>query len=206
MRAARYGGTYIMGDKSAQKKNYIIEKARAVFQKKGYRAVTMKDIVDACGISRGGLYLYFSSTKELFEAVIEQDKKDAKAIIDASRDGDTTPATLMFVYLNAQKKEILKKNNNLSAATFEYLFENKASKNDNPVIKRIRSDIEELEKLIIDGVEQEWIDCDNPQAAAKNLVYTIEGLKVTAQTSGLTADDLDKEIEYIMGTFGLVVE
>ena len=46
-----------MGDKSLHKKNYIIEKAREVFQKKGYRAVTMKDIVDACGISRGGLYL-----------------------------------------------------------------------------------------------------------------------------------------------------
>lgn len=195
-----------MGDKSLHKKNYILEKAREVFQKKGYRAVTMKDIVDACGISRGGLYLYFSSTKELFEEIIGQEEKDAKTVIAAARDKDTTPATLMFVYLNEQKKEILKKNDNLSAAIFEYLFENKASKNDNPVIKRIHSDIEELEKLIIDGVEQEWIDCDNPKAAAKNLVYTIEGLKVTAQTSGLTADDLDKEIEYIMGTFGLVVE
>ena len=158
-----------MGDKSLHKKNYIIEKAREVFQKKGYRAVTMKDIVDACGISRGGLYLYFSSTKELFEEIIGQEEKDAKTVIAAARDKDTTPATLMFVYLNEQKKEILKKNDNLSAAIFEYLFENKASKNDNPVIKRIRSDIDELEKLIIDGVEQEWI-------------------------------------EYIMGTFGLVVE
>ncbi len=195
-----------MGDKSTQKKNYIIEKSRAVFQKKGYRAVTMKDIVEACGISRGGLYLYFSNTKELFEAVLEQEEKDAKTTIDASRDNDTTPATLMFIYLNEQKKEILKKKESLSAATYEYLFENKTAKNDNLVIKRINSDIDELEKLITDGVKQEWIDCDSPRAAAKNLVYTIEGLKVTAQTMGLTSDDLDKEIEYIMGTFGLVVE
>ena len=60
-----------MGDKSTQKKQYIIEKAKEVFAKRGYKDVTMKDIVDACGISRGGLYLYFGNTKDLFEAVLE---------------------------------------------------------------------------------------------------------------------------------------
>lgn len=41
-----------MGDKSTQKKQYIIEKAKEVFAKRGYKDVTMKDIVDACGISQ----------------------------------------------------------------------------------------------------------------------------------------------------------
>ncbi|MDE7207093.1 MAG: TetR/AcrR family transcriptional regulator, partial [Lachnospiraceae bacterium] len=47
-----------MGDKSLQKKNMIVEAAREVFLKRGYRAVTMKEIVEQFGISRGGLYLY----------------------------------------------------------------------------------------------------------------------------------------------------
>jgi AcrR family transcriptional regulator len=46
-----------MGEKSVQKRNYILETARKVFVEKGYKNVTMKDIVDACEISRGGLYL-----------------------------------------------------------------------------------------------------------------------------------------------------
>ncbi len=46
-----------MSEKSAQKKKYIVETARGVFTEKGYKNVTMKDIVEACGISRGGLYL-----------------------------------------------------------------------------------------------------------------------------------------------------
>ena len=57
---------WFMSDKSAQKKKLILETARTVFSLKGYRGVTMKDIVEACGISRGGLYLYFSSTEEIF--------------------------------------------------------------------------------------------------------------------------------------------
>jgi len=48
-----------MGEKSVQKKRYIVEKARDVFMEKGFKKVTMKDIVEACDISRGGLYLYF---------------------------------------------------------------------------------------------------------------------------------------------------
>ena len=46
-----------MSDKSAQKKKYILETARNVFVEKGFKNVTMKDIVEACNISRGGLYL-----------------------------------------------------------------------------------------------------------------------------------------------------
>ena len=58
-----------MGEKSELKREYILKKAKDVFAHKGYRTVTMKDIVEACDISRGGLYLYFGSTEEIFEGV-----------------------------------------------------------------------------------------------------------------------------------------
>ena len=44
-----------MGEKSVQKKKYILDTARKVFAEKGFKNVTMKDIVEACEISRGGL-------------------------------------------------------------------------------------------------------------------------------------------------------
>ena len=62
-----------MGEKSEQKREYILKKAREVFAKKGFRDVTMKDIVEACEISRGGLYLYFGSTEEIFKEILKQD-------------------------------------------------------------------------------------------------------------------------------------
>ena len=39
-----------MGDKSNQKRQYIIDVAARVFAEKGYKNVTMKDVVDACDI------------------------------------------------------------------------------------------------------------------------------------------------------------
>ena len=41
-----------MGEKSVQKKRYILENARKVFMEKGFKKVTMKDIVEACGQER----------------------------------------------------------------------------------------------------------------------------------------------------------
>lgn len=188
-----------MGNKSAQKKKYIVEKAREVFCKNGYRKVTMKDIVEACDISRGGLYLYFSDTKSLFEAVLNEEKTD-KDILEAIQEDELNPGEALLTYLEAQKKEMLKKDS-LVAASFEYLFEQKESG------KTAREEaIAGLEKLITEGVAQEWMECDNPAAAARNISYVLDGLKVTSQTVGITEARLDQEIEYILGTLGLAVE
>lgn len=195
-----------MGDKSLQKRKYIVEKARGVFYKNGYRAVTMKDIVEACEISRGGLYLYFTNTKELFEAVLEEEYADADTMLEDTRNPDSTPGERMLMYLDGQKKAILKKKDNLTIATYEYLFENKASGKNNPVKKQFDKSVAALEQLITEGVRQEWMVCEDMTEAARNILYTLEGLKVSAQTTGVTTEMVDREIAYIMGTLGMVVK
>lgn len=195
-----------MGDKSLQKRKYIVEKSRGVFYKNGYRAVTMKDIVETCGISRGGLYLYFASTKELFEAVLEEEYTDVDAVLEDARNQVSTPGEMMLMYLDGQKRAILKKKDNLTVAIYEYLFENKASGKNNPVKKQFDKSVAALERLITEGVRQEWMVCEDVAEAARNILYTLEGLKVSAQTVGVTTEMVDREIAYIMGTLGMVVK
>lgn len=48
--------------------------------------------------------------------------------------------------------------------------------------------------------------CEDAAEAARNILYTIEGLRVSAQTTGVTAEAVDREIAYIMGTLGMVVK
>lgn len=193
-----------MGNKSEQKKKYIVEKAREVFSKNGYRKVTMKDIVEACEISRGGLYLYFADTKSLFKAVLDENEKD-KDIFETIQNGELTPGEALLAYLDAQKQAILKKDS-LVAATFEYLFEQKADGNVADARTVREESVKGIEKLIVNGVAEEWMLCDNPAMAARNIIYVLDGLRVNAQTVGITEADMDAEIEYILGTLGLVVE
>lgn len=110
------------------------------------------------------------------------------------------------MYLDGQKKAILKKKDNLTAATYEYLFENKVSGKNNPLKKQLDRSVSALERLITEGVNQEWMVCEDAGEAARNILYTLEGLKVSAQTTGVTAELVDRQIAYIMGTLGMVVK
>ena len=194
-----------MGEKSVQKRKLIVDKARAVFSEKGYKNVTMKDIVDACDISRGGLYLYFSSTEELFLAVLadERDEDDEEAI-DAALSGDATAGDMLALFLKEQKKEILRKKNNLTVATYEFFSVHKVSTQDNPLKNEFDTAVRIIEKLIENGVENEEFYCENPLGCARNLMYVVEGLKIMSKTIGVTEEAVDRELMYVLE--GLVPE
>ncbi len=53
-----------------EKRSKILTKAMEIFSKRGYAAVSMKEIADAMEISRPGLYLYFKTKEEIFNAVV----------------------------------------------------------------------------------------------------------------------------------------
>jgi AcrR family transcriptional regulator len=55
-----------------EKRYRILAAALEVFFKYGYKRVSMNEIAQAAGISRPGLYLYFSSKEEVFRAAILQ--------------------------------------------------------------------------------------------------------------------------------------
>ncbi|OKP77109.1 hypothetical protein A3842_16855 [Paenibacillus sp. P3E] len=49
----------------------ILDAAKRVFAEKGYGAVTLKDIIDEIGMSRGWIYLYYQTKDEIFEALLD---------------------------------------------------------------------------------------------------------------------------------------
>lgn len=192
-----------MGEKSLQKKQYILETARKVFVEKGYKNVTMKDIVEACDISRGGLYLYFGSTEELLLEVLQ---KDAEEIDDVFSEGITeedSAADILTLFLKEQKKELLRKKNNLTMAVYEYAFENKEKK-DQMIRRQFEAGVRVLEKLIESGIASGEFYCENPKGAANNIMYVLEGMKINSQTMGITEAMVDEQLLYIMA--GLLID
>jgi AcrR family transcriptional regulator len=53
-------------------KEHIINVASKLFLQKNFKEVTMKEIVDKTGLSKGAFYHYFESKEKLFEEVINQ--------------------------------------------------------------------------------------------------------------------------------------
>ncbi|MBE5840826.1 MAG: TetR/AcrR family transcriptional regulator [Butyrivibrio sp.] len=194
-----------MGEKSEKKKQYILDKARGVFSEKGFKDVTMKDIVDACDISRGGLYLYFSSTSEIFLEVLSADvHEDDEEAVGAALSGNASAGDMLALFLKEQKKEILRKKNNLTVATYEYFSVNKVSAKENPLKEKFDTAVRIVEKLIENGIDSGEFYCENPVGCARNLMYVVEGLKITSNTIGITEEAIDRELMFVLE--GLVPE
>lgn len=187
-----------MSDKSIQKKQYIVEKAREVFVEKGFKEVTMKDIVEACDISRGGLYLYFQNTKELFEEVLKLEQEDTDDVFGQNISDEATPSDILALFLKEQKKELLSKKPSLNVAIYEYFFKHKVSSKDNLLKKQFDGAVYIIEKLIQAGIQSGEFYCEDPRGAARNIMYVLEGLKIASQTRGIPATAVDREILYVM--------
>ena len=192
-----------MGDKSLQKKKLIIETARKVFMEKGFKKVTMKDIVEACDISRGGLYLYFESTSQIFLEVLKLEAEETDDVFSNSITEDATATDILILFLKEQKKELLRMENTLTQAIYEFYFKAKLPKKDNVIRKQFDSAVKIIERLIETGVENGEFYCEDCQGTARNIVFVIEGLKILAQTIGITAEDVDREIKFILNSLGV---
>lgn len=59
-------------DHLKQRRADILQAAATVFIEQGYENTSMKHVMDTAGVSRGGLYQYFSNKEDLFEAILDE--------------------------------------------------------------------------------------------------------------------------------------
>lgn len=193
-----------MGEKSVQKKQYILDTARKVFAEKGYKSVTMKDIVEACEISRGGLYLYFDSTEQILLEILQMEAQETDDVFAVQITQEDTAADILLLFLKEQKKELLQKKDSLTVAVYEYFFAHKTADKNNMLRKQFEAGVKVLEKLIEAGIASGEFYCEDPKGAASNIMYVLEGMKINAQTFGITEKMVDAQLLYIMQ--GLIIE
>jgi AcrR family transcriptional regulator len=88
----------------ARKKNIILRAARKLFFQKGFRAVTVDDIAHRAEISKGAIYLHFSSKEEIYTQLLfgEIEKFHKKIAYLCQGELDASQAIVEFsrVYLD----------------------------------------------------------------------------------------------------------
>ena len=186
-----------MGTKAERKRKLIREKARGIFGEKGFKRVTMKDIIDACGISRGGLYLYYGSTEEVFLDVLRMEQEEADDVFAASIPENASPARILEVFLSAQKKELLEYGSVMSQATWEF-----ASMPEGESVRRMLREqygqaLSVVEHLIGEGNASGEFECPDPHSAACIIMRAMEGLRISAVTMDMDEKSVDREIQYL---------
>lgn len=114
-----YGDLY-MKTKRERTRESIIEASYKLFARDGFNRITMKDICEAAGMSRGGLYNHFGSTRELFEAILEKINQKDEMNFQKEMDNGMSATDILDRALMLMRDEMEHSEDSLSLAMYEY--------------------------------------------------------------------------------------
>jgi len=167
-------------------KSRILDAAIKVFAEKGYHEATMDDIAKRLGVSKGAIYLYFSSKEDLFEAMCKTAPQAFKEILFSSFGDEANPIQSATQFFDKMLK--------LSASNPGLSFEILAEASRNPSLKRIlKQNHEEYERVLTsflaEGRKRKIVgDNLNIRPLANALIALWNGLE-TLLISGLPIDE-----------------
>lgn len=146
-------------------KQNIIDRAREVFAKYGFRKTTLDDIASAVGKGKSSLYYYFKNKEEIFEEVIGQEVDKLKNEFLNAVNSVETPMQKLRVYI-IRRMEMFH-----SLISFYPILRNEFAEYYS-YIERIRAKYDEEEMVIIKSILQSGIDRKE---------FVIHNLDLTAQ-------------------------
>lgn len=158
-----------MGIKGDKTRETIRKEAYKLFAEKGFKDVTMKDICERTGLSRGGLYRYYSGTEDIFSEILSEEYVIADRIEKKERATDILEDMLVAI-----RQEILDKELSLSLAIYEY-----ASLGNEPFFEHIHHNAKKRWMSLIQyGIETgEFQEVDANQVSDM-ILYYYQGLRM----------------------------
>lgn len=153
----------------------IIEAAREVFARYGFRKATMDDIARAARKAKSSLYHYFKSKEEVFQEVIEQEAAEVKAEIAKAVAAAQTPQKKFRAYVVTRMTAFKRVANLFSAFKDEYL-------ESYGFIERLREsynryEIETITGILKDGLEKGAFIVKNLELTAYAIFTAAKGLE-----------------------------
>lgn len=158
-----------MGSKGDNTKRKICQVAYQLFAEKGFKEVTMTDICERTGLSRGGLYRYYSGTAQIFSEILSQEY-----IIDDRIERKESATAILEDMLEAIRCEIMDRELSLSLAIYEY-----ANMGNEAFLMEINNRAKNRWKsLLLYGMETKEFKEIDPEQISDVILYYYQGLRM----------------------------
>lgn len=166
-----------MSKKGDLTKRSIKAKAIRLFAQKGFKDVTMKDICEVTELSRGGLYLHYSSTKQIFSDIID-DLMNAQgdAFSEKIEQGLSAKEILLQV-LERYKNEMMDTGGSLSVAIYEF-FSSESSKQNNALFQQYQKSYFMWKRLLEYGISRREFNTVDIDAIFDLIVFSYQGVRM----------------------------
>jgi AcrR family transcriptional regulator len=157
-------------------RDQIVDTARGIFTRFGFRKTTMDEIARAMRKGKSSIYYYFTSKEEIFKAVVDKESQTLREEIISSVNRTTDPREKLRNYVLTRMKVMKNVANFYDALKNEYLshleFVNKVrEKYDKQEIKIVKDILEE-------GADRKVFRIEDPELAAIAIVTALKGLEI----------------------------
>ena len=137
----------------------------------------MKDICEATELSRGGLYLHYGSTRQIFSEIID-DLMNAQgdAFSEKIEQGVSAKEILLQV-LERYKNEMTDTEGSLSVAIYEF-FSADTSKRDNALFQQYQKSYFMWKRLLEYGIKRKEFNAVDIDAIFDLIIFSYQGVRM----------------------------
>lgn len=167
-----------MGSKGERTKQYICKEAYRLFAERGYKSVTMKDICEKTGLSRGGLYRHYESTEQIFLEIVDGFTQMQSNEISEKIAQKISAVRILEDILLRYSDEMLDNKNSLSLAIYEFYSNPEISKVENSVIKQYEASKSMWLQLIDYGNKNKEFKNVDAEAIFDVIVFSYQGVRM----------------------------
>ena len=181
-----------MGTKGENTKKEICREAAKLFSKKGYKDVSMQDICNATGLSKGGLYRHFGSKEEILFQLISKEKRVFEDIEQGKSAVDVLE-NLLKVYRADLEPDV----ESMAYALFEYA----AMGNGQVPDSGNTEDKQYWHKLVKYGVSTGEFNDVDPDVVMDSFLYAFRGAAMWRRVLTFqpeTFDHLTEAVRYLL--------
>ena len=164
--------------KGEKTKQDIREKAYQLFVEKGFKEVTMKDICELTGLSRGGLYRHYESTSQIFLEIVNDFSNSQKSEIFTKIEQHIPATTILEEILSKYANEMLDYKNSISLAVYEFYSNPMVSKEDNYVKKQYEISKSTWVELINYGIGTKEFNPVTPESIFNIIIFAYQGVRM----------------------------
>ena len=164
-----------MTDSRKDVREIIINVARGLFGRFGFRKTTMDEIAQAAHKGKSSIYHYFKSKEQIFQAVVEKESYVLKEEITKAIKQQDTPQKKLRAYVMTRMQILNRLANYYSALRDEYLehysFIEKLRE------KHLKDEVKMIKQILKKGVEQGIFSIENLELTAQAIVTALKGFE-----------------------------
>ena len=157
------------------KKDLIVSSALKIMSEKGYYGSTMDDIVAESRMSKGAIYHYYKSKKEVYLGVIESLENKYTAVFAEINKEDNSAKTLKKLFTTVSSQ--LKKDPTFFKSFSTFWSISRHDKDFRNAIQNMYNRFQKfIELIIIEGIDNKEFKKLDPKISALSLILNLEGI------------------------------